>query len=242
MKNLLLLSLLALFCLSNLQAQRWWNNGVKGEGPSVEKTIQLDNFSGISLNINADVYLTQGSTQSVRIDAQQNIIDLIETDVNNKIWRIKTEENLRDYSSIKIYITVPDMNSVKLSGSGDIYCESVFAGNDEVEVSISGSGDLRFKTTARSVDASISGSGDIELEGSAQDLSISVSGSGGVDAKELRSSNCDIRISGSGDAKVHATETLNVSVSGSGDVYYKGTPQVKSRISGSGDLESMDGR
>lgn len=242
MKKLLLFSIVALFCLTNLQAQRWWNNGIKGEGPSVEKTIELDNFSGIRLSINADVYLTQGGTQSVRISAQQNIIDLIETEVNDNIWKIKTEENIRDHSSIKIYITVPNMNSVKLSGSGDIYCEGTFTGNDKVEVGISGSGDLRFKTTARSLDASISGSGDIELEGSTQDLSISVSGSGGVDAKELRSSNCDIRISGSGDAKVHATEMLNVRVSGSGDVYYKGTPRVNSRISGSGDLESMDGR
>jgi hypothetical protein len=242
MKNLLMLPLFILFFLPNTQAQKWWNSGIDGKGPVVEKTLQLDDFSGIRLSISADVYLTQGNTQSVRISAQQNIIDLIETQVEDNIWKIKTEENIDDHAPIKIYITVPRMTYVKLSCSGDIYTENTFTGNDLVEVGISGSGDLRFKTTARSIEATISGSGDIELDGSTENLNISISGSGDVDAKELMSSNCEVKISGSGGAKVHATQNLNVRVSGSGDVYYKGSPNVQSRISGSGDLQSMSGR
>ncbi|WP_020537111.1 head GIN domain-containing protein [Lewinella cohaerens] len=242
MKYLLMLPLFVLFFLPNTQAQKWWNGGVDGSGPRVEKDLQLDQFSGIRLSINADVYLTQGSTQSVRISAQQNIIDLIETNVDGSIWKIKTEENIDDHAPIKIYITVPRMTYVKLSGSGDIYTENTFTGNDAVEVGISGSGDLRFKTTANSIEAAISGSGDIELDGSTENLNISISGSGDIDAKELVSGNCEVRISGSGGAKVHATKNLNVRVSGSGDVYYKGSPNVQSRVSGSGDLQSISGR
>lgn len=242
MKYLLMLPIFALCFFSNVQAQKWWNNGIDGKGPVVEKELQLSNFSGVSLNISADVYLKQGNTQSVRVSAQQNIIDLLETNVEDNIWKIKTEENIDDHAPIKIYITVPRMTYVKLSGSGDIYTENTFTGNDVVEVGISGSGDLRFKTTARSIQAAISGSGDIELDGSTEDLSISISGSGDIDAKELMSGNCEVRISGSGGAKVHATKNLNVRVSGSGDVYYKGSPNVQSRISGSGDLQTMSGR
>lgn len=226
-----------------MNAQSWWGGGVDGKGPRVEKDLQLDDFNGIRLTLSADVYLTPGRSQSVRVSAQQNIIDLLETEVENGIWKIDTEENIDDHSKIKIYITVPEMDYVKLSGSGNIYTEGLFENSGKaVEVGVSGSGDLQFRTNARSLSAAISGSGDIELKGSTDDISIRVSGSGDIDAIDLTARNCEVRISGSGNAKVHATQDLNVRVSGSGDVYYRGRPNVQSRISGSGDLESVNGK
>lgn len=241
MRTLLSICILLFVFAPNGQAQKWWNGGVDGKGPRVEQDLNLDNFNGIRLSINANVYLTQGRSQSVRISAQQNIIDLISTEVDGNVWKIKTEENLDDHSEIKIYITVPEMKYVRLSGSGDIYTEGTFT-NQSVEVAISGSGDLQFRTTASNIEASISGSGDIELDGSTDRLTVSISGSGDIDAMDMTSQNCEVRISGSGTAKVNATQDLNVRVSGSGDVYYRGKPNIQSRISGSGDLESVNGK
>ena len=238
-----LTALLIVFVSFSAQAQSWWGKGVQGEGPRVEKELQLDDFNGIRLSMSANVYLTPGRTQSVRVSAQQNIIDLLETDVNGGIWKIDTEENIRNHSQIKIYITVPVMNYVKISGSGDVYTEGTFDNaGDDVTVAVSGSDDLQFHTNARKIEVGISGSGDVELYGSADDMEIGVSGSGDVDAMDLTTRNCEVGISGSGTAKVHATQNLEVRVSGSGDVYYRGKPNVQSRISGSGDLESVNGR
>lgn len=237
MRNLLLVSILLLF-FSNINAQKWWNSGIKGEGPRVEQELDLRSFDGIKLTMAADVYLTKGNSQHVRISAQQNIIDLIKKEVNDGVWKISPEENIRDHSPIKIYITVPSMNYVGLSGSGDIYTEGTFDVSGEVNIAVSGSGDIRFNTNAAAIDASVSGSGDIELNGSARNMNVRISGSGDIDAYDLRTGSCEVRVSGSGGVKVHATEDLNVRVSGSGDVYYRGNPNVTSRISGSGDLHS----
>jgi hypothetical protein len=240
MRNFLLFTILILF-LFNVNAQNWWNSGVKGEGPRVEQKLELKSFNGIKLTLAADVYLTKGNTQSVSISAQQNIIDLIKTEVKDGIWKITTEENIRDHSPIKVYITVPNMNYVGLSGSGDIHTEGTFDESEEVTVTVSGSGNIRFNTIAKSIDASVSGSGDIELAGSAQNTSISISGSGDIDAYNFQSNSCEVRVSGSGDVKVHTTDELNVRVSGSGDVYYRGSPNLNSRISGSGNLHGSKG-
>ena len=240
MRTLLLVPALLLFFVQ-ANAQNWWNNGVKGEGPRVEQSLQLSSFNGIKLTMAADVYLTKGNSQNVRISAQQNIIDLIKTEVNDGVWKITTEENIRDHGPIKIYITVPSMSYVGLSGSGDIYTEGTFNESGTVNVNVSGSGDIRFNTTATTIDASVSGSGDIELAGSAQNMSLRISGSGDIDAYNLKTSNCEVRVSGSGGVKVYTTDDLNVRVSGSGDVYYRGNPNVVSRISGSGDLHATNG-
>ena len=80
MKNWIhLTALLVLFVSPCMNAQSWWGGGVDGKGPRVEKDLQLDDFNGIRLTLSADVYLTPGRSQSVRVSAQQNIIDLLET-------------------------------------------------------------------------------------------------------------------------------------------------------------------
>lgn len=241
MKNLLLIPALLLCFSASLTAQKWWNSGIDGEGATVEQTLDVRSFEGIKLTMNADVYLTKGSSQSVRISAQQNIIDLIKTDVEDGVWRISPEENIDDHSQIKIYITAASLNYVGLSGSGDIRTEGLFTGNDQVKLAVSGSGDISFNTTAQTVEAAVSGSGDIELEGSARSLTVRISGSGDIDAYNFETTNCEVKVSGSGGAKVHADSNLDVRVSGSGDVYYRGNPNVNSRISGSGDLHASRG-
>lgn len=214
-------------------------DAIKGEGDTTERILQLDDFTGIILTTSADVFLTQGNTQSVRVSAQENIIDNLETEVNNGVWKIKGKKPMRSYKPVNIYITIPDLSLAKISGSGDIEGQSAFRTDNEVNLGISGSGDIELEIEAPAIDAGMSGSGDIELEGKTNTFSISISGSGDIDAADLVSEDCEVRVSGSGDVKVHATEQLNVRVSGSGDVYYRGNPRVNSRISGSGDLHSM---
>lgn len=238
MRTILMLCL-SVFVVFQASAQRGHWKAVKGQGPSVEKTLNLDDFSGLQLTLAADVFLTQGNKQSVRVVGQQNIIDLIETEVKNDVWKIKTSQNIRSYDNLKFYITIPSLHYARISGSGDIITENHFRGCKDLTVGVSGSGNLRIMADAQNVDLGISGSGDVELEGNANNLEIHVSGSGDVDAFDMDSNNVDIHVSGSGSCRVNAERELEVHVSGSGDVYYKGSPSVHSRISGSGDLRSM---
>lgn len=231
---------LSLFLLTESCTQNHgWMNATKGEGPIVEKTLQLDDFQGVVLTISGNVILTQGAQQSVRISAQQNIIDLMETEVNGGVWKIKTRENINRHEPIKIYITIPHLNYAQVSGSGKIITQNTFTGCEQLKIGISGSGDLQISADARAVDAQISGSGDIELSGNTTDISMHISGSGDIEADDMTSQNANVHISGSGNCKLHATKALEVHVSGSGDVYYKGSPSIDSRISGSGGLHTL---
>ena len=214
-------------------------NGVSGEGPTSSQNLTVDDFTGIHLAINAEVVISQGSRQSVSVDAQQNIIDMLETDVSGGVWTIKTENPIRNHKPIKITITVPELSYAKISGSGNIIGQNAFTASDEFETGISGSGDIQLEIVTEELSAAISGSGDIQLSGEAEEFSIAISGSGDIDAENLEAEEVEVRVSGSGDCKVHATAELDVRVSGSGDVYYKGNPRIHSRVSGSGDLEAI---
>ena len=105
---------------------------------------------------------------------------------------------------------------------------------NNLNLEITGSGDIDLLINSENTDISISGSGNIYLEGGTIDQTISVSGSGNYDAFKFFSKKSEIDISESGDCNVYAQDNLFVTISGSGNVYYKGNPSVNSMITGSG--------
>jgi hypothetical protein len=128
------------------------------------------------------------------------------------------------------------MTGVSLSGSGDMIGKGKFenAGNTEVKLSGSGSINIDFDKV-NTLDLSISGSGNIRLSGSSKQVSARISGSGNADCSGLNADQVSAMISGSGNIKVYANEKVEARISGSGNVYYKGSANdVSKHVSGSG--------
>ncbi|MDZ4682750.1 MAG: head GIN domain-containing protein [Saprospiraceae bacterium] len=214
-------ALLLCSAFARTSAYAQWGNGIKGEGPVVKKEISLSAIEGIGLGISGTVYLTQGSSQKIVIEAQQNIIDNIKKEVKNGSWNINYQKNVKGHDGVKIYVTLPNVKSLSIGGSGKIIGQNSFDDIDNLAISIGGSGS-------------------IELAGKAKDLNISIGGSGKVKTGNLKAENCKVSIGGSGDCYVEVSESLKASIAGSGDVYYKGRPKVNSSIAGSGRVQSME--
>ncbi len=206
---------------------------VDGDGPIVEQTLTLDEFSGIELNLPIEVILTQGDVQQVVVEGKQNIIDELERDVRSGVWEIETRDCVRDIGNMKIFITIPEIRELSIAGSGEIFGDNVFIVND-VELQISGSGDMDLAMEGDDFEAVITGSGNIKLEGIADELDLKITGSGDISAFDMDALRARVEITGSGNAEVSVQDELDVKISGSGDVRYKGTPSLDVSISGSG--------
>jgi hypothetical protein len=212
----------------------------RGSGPIVSEQIEMAPFSGIDLRISGKVFVRQGATQRVVVEAQQNVIDEMEFNVRNGIWEIRTDRCMRYNSSdLRIFVTLPDVRTLRVSGSGDIISENTLL-TDDLDLRISGSGRIDLAINAEDVLARISGSGDILLEGLADYIDLSISGSGSMRAFDLPVYRAKINISGSGNADVAVSDNLEVRISGSGDVRYKGSPAINAQISGSGKLRKAN--
>ena len=213
-------------------------NGIEGEGPVIERKVDLSRFTGISIPGSAKVYLTQGSEQMVRIEGQENIIDNLILDVSGGVWRIAGKKSVWRSETLKIYITIEDLSLIKISGSGDVFTQNHFQGKRDLELRISGSGTVKLDIEVDDVDGSVSGSGDIYLAGSADKLNLGISGSGKIKAEKMKAQNADLHISGSGNMNVWVVENLDATISGSGSVYYTGNPRINTRVSGSGNVRA----
>jgi hypothetical protein len=238
MKQTLALVFIVMFTLTSCTSQNWWRTE-RGEGPVTKRTIELDDFDGVSLAFSGDVYLQQGNTQKVEVEMQESLFEYLNTDIRSGVWRIKFDRNVRTRQRMKVYITIPDLKEVSVSGSGSIVSENTFTNLGDLDIAVSGSGDIKMSMEGEDVKVGVSGSGDITLEGSADDVSIRISGSGDIRAHELAAKTGSVSISGSGDVTIWAADDLEVRTSGSGDVAYKGRPRLSAKTSGSGDVESM---
>ena len=207
---------------------------VKGEGDVITKELVMSEFKEVKLETSACVYITQGSEFEVIVKGQQNVIDELERDVRDDRWEIEFDDCVKDHEDLIIYITMPVINYLGISGSGKIYGENIFT-VDNLDLNISGSGDMDIAVEgATDIESKISGSGKILLEGDSERTIIKISGSGDYRAFDLNTEKAYIDISGSGDAEVRVADFLEIDISGSGDVYYKGNPELDIDISGSG--------
>jgi hypothetical protein len=215
---------------------------VVGDGPVRTETRNETNFSGIDLRVSGNVYYKVDAVYKVEITAQQNIIDVTETYVSNNklVIKFKNDVRVRSHEDIIVMISGPQLNSIRVSGSGNITTTGNINTNT-MDLDISGSGNINMQQlTAAYFDANISGSGNISVDnGSATEERLKISGSGNIDLQNVLASKATTTTSGSGDMWLNVSKNLDVTISGSGSVRYKGNPIINTSISGSGKVTNL---
>ncbi len=214
-------------------------NCTKGSGNITSEERDFAGARTIELAGSAHVYVSLDSATSLKIEADDNVMPLITTQMQGEKLVIGSKKCYSTKSPVKVYIHVQDLDGVSLTGSGAIEGSSVFT-SDVFDISLSGSGTVDFSLKAKSVLADLSGSGRIHLQGETENISVGVAGSGNIDAAKLKSLSVEVSITGSGSASVYATESLDVNITGSGSVLYSGEPaEVKKNITGSGTISKQ---
>lgn len=265
MKKLIIASLAFLFLLNSCDdGLGLFNvgNRLVGKGPVEKQDRDAKDFKGIDLMASANVFVKQGATYKVTVEGQKNILDIIETVVDNNILLIKHKEgswNL-SYDKLNVYIETPSVSSLEISGSGDMTVESAF-NSDDFAIELSGSGNIKMPNglTAKKLKASIGGSGDINISsatiselaasllgsgnfnitGTGDKASFEITGSGDINAHEFTAKATEANTTGSGNIKCYATESLDAHITGSGDINCKGNPpSVQSKVTGSGEIKT----
>jgi len=211
---------------------------VVGEGPLVTQTRSVGNFSGVSSEMSGKVNFAIAPEYKVEITAQQNILDVLNTNVVNGVLHIDFKDNVRvrQHEDLLINITAPYADYFRLSGSGNMNVQGDITANN-LKVTLSGSGDIAVQSAviADKIDADISGSGNINIaNGSAVNEDVDISGSGKVEMPGVNAEIAVTRTSGSGDVRLAVSKNLDAHITGSGSVYYHGNPIISTHISGSG--------
>lgn len=214
--------------------------GIDGSGNVVSENRKVAVFTGIDLQCSANVYFTQGDEQSVKVEAEDNIIGHITTEVKDNELVVSTDgKDFNSHQQINVYVTVKELCLLEFTGSGNMIGKS-HINCDNMSIHIAGSGDVKADVRALTMKIKLSGSGSLDVSGTATSTDVRVAGSGSVNARNLQTMSSAVTISGSGESTINASEQLNVSITGSGGVHYVGEPQkLKTNITGSGNVTKI---
>jgi hypothetical protein len=209
---------------------------VKGNGVMKTQARNVTGFTSVGLGIPARVEVRQGDTESVTVEADENLLPLIATDVKRGSLEIKPVNRRQHLESkaIRIVVQARKIEGLEVGGSGTITADALRAAG-KLSLDIGGAGLIEVKQlSAERVDVAIGGSGDVRLAGTARRLEITIGGSGDITAQSLLTDEVEVDIAGSGDAQVAARKKLDVTIAGAGSVSYAGDPEVKQTIIGAG--------
>ena len=209
----------------------------RGSGKMSSQTRAVNDFNAIEVSYPAQVFISQGTSESVKIEAEDNLLPGLQTRVRNNTLEIfyKVEEGnaVRPTKPVKITIVAKELREVNFESAGELTIEGIET--DTFSVSVSGAGNLELKDIAvQDLSVDLSGAGSMAAAGTADNLSLTISGFGSFEGKDLQTNTTEVDLSGAGSATVSVEDRLDAEISGAGSVNYYGSPAVTKQISGVG--------
>ena len=177
---------------------------IGGSGNIVTEKRDLDGFTGIDVGGIFEVEVVSQKDFSVEIDADDNLLPLIKTEVRGGVLRISTEEDVKSKNPIRVRISAPDIDRIEASGVSKVAVADLK--NEELKLDISGVSKVK-------------------LAGQTGNLSVDISGASHVDAKNLKAGIATVDASGASHVNVNVSEELVADASGASKIIYTGSPK-----------------
>ena len=219
-------------------------NVVQGSGHVVTEQRSASDFNRVELAGSGEVVITQGAGESLAVEAEDNLLSHIGTEVRGHTLYLGIHDGLPDVvvlptRPIIYHVSMKSVAGLTLSGSGDIRAAHVES--DQLDLNLTGSGNVLVDSlNAARVTSRITGSGNCRLGGGlVQSQAVDIGGSGSYTSENLQSAAGTVTITGSGEAVLRVQETLEARITGSGSVRYYGTPQVTEHVTGSGTIQAL---
>lgn len=193
------------------------DESIVGSGRTVTEERNVPSCLGVQIVGSGKVFLQQGTRQSIRVEADDNIIDRVVTRCENGYLITGLEEGSYSNTTVNIYVTLTAIEDVEILGAGDVVATGPIQGD--------------------ALKCRIEGAGNISLDGNTVTQTIVIDGAGNIANFGLVCSRCTTTINGTGNCEVHVTQQLNGEINGVGNIVYEGNPpDVKTSINGIGKI------
>lgn len=203
-----------------------FGTGVNGNGNVITKERPLnDSFHSVKISRGLDVYLTQSDTESLSVEADENLQDIITTTIENNVLIITASENIGRSSSKKIMLHFNNISAIKATSGSDVVSTNTIRVSDLELNSTSGS-DMELSIDAESVNCHSTSGSDIELKGKTDNFIAEATSGSSIEAENLNTQNAQVKASSGASIRVNTSKKLTANASSGGDIRYSGNPEI----------------
>ena len=213
---------------------------IDGNGNVVkDDRIFSEKIDVIKASNGLDVQLINSTAQVVTVEADENLHDIIETELKNGVLYVRTSKNIRKAKSKKVYITYIELDGVHSSSGANLTGLSGIVSNN-LDLKASSGAQMDLTVLAKELTAQASSGGTITLRGQARNFGSKASSGSSIDAKELKAIYCTSRASSGGNISLNIERSLDAKASSGGEIKYQGEPEVVTQnTSSSGRVRKM---
>jgi RNase P/RNase MRP subunit p29 len=225
--GLSILASLLLLSLALTQVSCQVGDCMRGNGLAFVSERKTAPFYKLSINGGFEVYLIQGEQEYIKIKADKNLHEYIETDVRNGELIVSTERNIciDETEELTIVINYKDISEVGINGAVNLKTKNVIK-TEDIKMVINGAANVELDIEAEQIFARVNGAANMDLSGEVYRADIDVTGAGNLDASNLQTEHFRINMSGAGHADLLVNDVLDASISGIGNIQYSGNPRV----------------
>ena len=206
--------------------------GVRGNGnvETIERHINED-FNEIKVSRGLDVYLTQSDNISVEVEADQNLHDIIMTEVENNVLRIYADENINYSASKKVMVSFKTINKITATSGSDVYSTNTIT-VESLELKTTSGSDMELDVDTHVIECRSTSGSDLRLSGRTDKLYAEATSGSDIKAGNLKTKTCEARATSGADITVNTSEELYAKASSGGDIKYYGNPEKISKKDG----------
>lgn len=201
--------------------------GVSGNGKiKADNRTVSEGFTGIEVSSGLSAYVTQGSEASITVEADDNLLPLITTEISNGILKIYSKKNLQNGSSVHVYVTLPQV-SLLHAGAGSLLESKTVLKADALELESNSGSELKVTTQATSVQCSSGSGSSMELKGTATSITASSGSGSSLNAKELKVHEANAEASSGSSLSVSPAKYIKARASSGASITYYSEVDIK---------------
>lgn len=209
-------------------------NGISGNRNVVTKNRTTSaQFTKINISTGLDLQIYQGEETKITLEADENLHEIIFTEVENGVLKIYSEKNIWKAKSKKIIVTVKNLEELNATSGAYVTSETPFKADTLRLIATSGA-DINFKVEANSITTAATSGADIEISGKTNYHNSSATSGADINAKLLESKEVTASVTSGAAIDIFASESLSASATSGGDIDYFGNPEKTTKSSNSG--------
>lgn len=192
--------------------------GVDGNGNVVNQPrVVSSDFNSIDVSRAIDVELKMDQNPKVVVIADENLMDLITTEVKNNTLYITSKKNIGQAKSKKVEVSVKSLEGLTTSSGSSLWCKGTLTAS-KLKVQASSGSEISLTVDTQSLQLSASSGANLKADGKTADLTAKASSGASVDAGELQANTIDAKASSGGNVIVVNAENIAIDESSGGNV------------------------
>ncbi|GAA4813249.1 head GIN domain-containing protein [Litoribaculum gwangyangense] len=201
------------------------NPGIRGNGNVITKERTVNqSFSSIRASEGLDVYLTQGNTVSISVEADENLQELIMTDIEEGVLKIHTKENIGRAAAKKVYVSFKDISSIISTSGSDVFSTNTIT-SETLNLKSSSGSDMKLDVNTSVLNCNSTSGSDMRLSGKTTKLIAEASSGSDIKAADLIAETSEVKASSGADITINTSRELRAQASSGGDIKYYGNPE-----------------